>query len=104
MMLDEESAKSQRVQAGDLISVKRTRLREQVASVTLEGEVANQGAYGLTSPFENLQDVLSRAGGLTTYADPYGAYVVRQVKLNVSDSAVRDGQKGLCIARRAVFF
>lgn len=97
MMLDEESAKSQRVQAGDLISVKRTRLREQVASVTLEGEVANQGAYGLTSPFENLQDVLSRAGGLTTYADPYGAYVVRQVKLNVSDSAVGMGKNAFAL-------
>ena len=86
-MLNEEEAKSQKVRAGDLISVKRTRLREQVASVTIEGEVVSQGAYGLSAPFESLQAVLSRSGGLTRFADPYGAYIVRQVKLNVSDSA-----------------
>ena len=87
IMLNEEEAKSQKVRAGDLISVKRTRLREQVASVTIEGEVVSQGAYGLSAPFESLQAVLSRSGGLTQFADPYGAYIVRQVKLNISDSA-----------------
>ena len=87
IMLNEEGAKSQKVRAGDLISVKRTRMREQVASVTIEGEVVSQGAYGLSAPFESLQAVLSRSGGLTRFADPYGAYIVRQVKLNVSDSA-----------------
>ena len=87
MMLRQTDAMSQQVQAGDLISVKRTRVREQVASITIQGEVTAQGAYGLTSPFESLKSVLERAGGLTAFADPYGAYVIRQVKLNVRDSA-----------------
>ena len=45
--------------------------------VYLTGEVNQEGGYALTSRNESLQSVLKRAGGLTEFADPYGAMVLR---------------------------
>jgi len=48
--------------------------------VTLTGEVRFPGSYTLQSRAERLSDVVRRAGGLTTEADPDGAFFARLVK------------------------
>lgn len=45
--------------------------------VMITGEVASPGAYALTGRETRLSDVLTRAGGLTPWADPRAAYFSR---------------------------
>jgi len=46
--------------------------------VTLEGEVNRPGVYGISRKDERISDVLTRAGGITPYAYPEGALLVRK--------------------------
>ena len=85
-LLNAKDAQGELIQAGDLVSVKRTRDREQVPFVMIRGEVQSEGTVGLLRPYESLKNILDRAGGLTEYADNYGAYVIRQRKMNVTDT------------------
>lgn len=83
-------AKSFELKPGDAISVRYSRVRSKVPSVVLHGEFQSPGAYGLKAPYEQLRAVLERSGGLTPYADLYGAYLIRQTKLAPGDTA-REG-------------
>jgi protein involved in polysaccharide export with SLBB domain len=50
---------------------------EMIGSVLLKGEVRRPGSYSITRG-ERLSDVLTRAGGLTSTAYPYGAVFLRK--------------------------
>ena len=66
-----------KLQAGDTLSIKQIPLWKQRETVTIDGEVMFPGTYTIL-PGETLTDVLSRAGGLTSYAYPVGAIFSRK--------------------------
>ena len=82
-----EDSKLASLKPGDLVSIKKIRIRDNVASVSINGEVLSQGSFGLQRPYENLFDILSRTGGLTNFADFYGSYLIRRSEISQSDSA-----------------
>jgi len=53
--------------------------------VFLSGEVHQEGGFALTSRNESLQSLLKRAGGLTEFADLYGAMVLRTSSFEVEE-------------------
>jgi protein involved in polysaccharide export with SLBB domain len=61
----------------DQIRVNRTFADVGVGSVFVQGEVRNPGKYPLIRG-EHLSDLISRAGGLTATAYPYGSVFLRQ--------------------------
>lgn len=58
--------------------------------VTLLGQVMYSGNYGLASRAERISDVIARAGGLTSYAYPEGAKLIRKYELSKEDKAIRN--------------
>lgn len=80
-LADEKSADNQLLQAGDIVTVfsvndVRIPQAKRRVMVRLEGEVAQPGVYHVM-PGETLQDVLSRAGGVTQDAYLYGSALYR---------------------------
>jgi polysaccharide export outer membrane protein len=63
---------------GDVLTIRQVPGWKDVgASVALQGEVQHPGSYGI-QPGERLSSVLSRAGGYSPEAFPYGAVLMRQ--------------------------
>ena len=56
--------------------------------VSVDGEVVFDGNYTLQSKNERLSDVIRRAGGITEYAYPRGARLMR--KMTEDEAAARD--------------
>ena len=83
-----EESKQINLESGDLVSVKKIRIRDNVAFVNLSGEVKSQGSFGLKKPYENIFEILNRAGGLTDFADENGAFLIRRSEVSASDSSV----------------
>jgi hypothetical protein len=81
-----EDSKLAVLKPGDLVSVKKIRIRDNVASVNINGEVLSQGSFGLQKPYENLFDIVSRSGGLTNFADIFGSYLIRRSEITKADS------------------
>jgi protein involved in polysaccharide export with SLBB domain len=80
-LADEKSADNQLLLAGDIVTVfsvndVRIPQSKRRVMVRVEGEVAQPGIYHVT-PGETLQDVLSRAGGVTQDAYLYGSALYR---------------------------
>ena len=65
----------------DAVTVRKKADYKAAPVVTLQGEVRQEGAYGLKDRFESLHSLINRAGGLTRYADEHGVFVVRQRKV-----------------------
>lgn len=86
-LLTAEEASRTELKPGDAVTIKRVRTRDQVPSVTLVGEFGTPGAFALKAPYEALRTVLQRSGGVTTYADIHGAYVVRSYRAEAADTA-----------------
>ena len=82
-----ENSKLSALRPGDLVSIKKIRIRDNVASVNINGEVMSQGSFGLQRPYENLFNIISRTGGLTSFADVYGSYLIRRSEISKSDSS-----------------
>lgn len=83
-----EESKQINLESGDLVSVKKIRIRDNVAFVNLSGEVKSQGSFGLKKPYENIFEIINRAGGLTDFADENGAFLIRRSEVSASDSSV----------------
>ena len=64
---------------GDALRVGARTRTLQVRAIMIEGEVARPGTYD-SAPGETIADLLRRAGGLTTLADPSGTVLIRQGK------------------------
>ncbi|WP_372072668.1 SLBB domain-containing protein [Tistrella mobilis] len=94
------------IRPGDTVRVStRITTREQ-GLVTVRGEVLRPGAYDITRG-ERLSDLLTRAGGLTSEAYPFGAIFTRDRVRNLERQANRrtadELQKGIVslLARQA---
>ncbi|MGD1081707.1 MAG: SLBB domain-containing protein [Candidatus Sulfotelmatobacter sp.] len=62
---------------GDVLTIKQVPgLNDLGASISIRGEVVHPGSYGIR-PGEKLSSVLSRAGGFSPAAYPYGAVLLR---------------------------
>jgi protein involved in polysaccharide export with SLBB domain len=77
---------------GDVLSIRQTPGWDNLgASVTIRGEVAHPGIYGIRSG-ESLAVVLGKAGGLTPEAYPYGTILtrreVRDLELKTHDELI----------------
>jgi protein involved in polysaccharide export with SLBB domain len=68
------------LQNGDQVIVRTISGYENIRMVRIEGEVIQPGKYTILNKRERLSDLVKRAGGLTSYAYPLGAYLVRHEK------------------------
>ena len=78
-----EDAVSFLLEPGDVVTVKKVSAYRVAPVVFLSGEVHQEGGFALTSRNESLQSVLNRAGGMTAFADSYGAMVLRTSSVQV---------------------
>ncbi|MDR2475102.1 MAG: SLBB domain-containing protein [Bacteroidales bacterium] len=65
------------LQPRDQVSVKMIEGLEAVTTMSVSGEVRLPGNYPITKKTERISDVFIRAGGLTKYAYPKGAFLLR---------------------------
>jgi protein involved in polysaccharide export with SLBB domain len=66
------------LQPGDVVIVREDDAFKSQRMVYLNGEVLRPGPYVLNSKGEKLSALVSRAGGLTTYANPASCFIVRK--------------------------
>jgi protein involved in polysaccharide export with SLBB domain len=79
---------------GDVVMIrKRSDFFDKPMMVRVEGEVKLPGTYALRTKNDRVSDVIKRAGGLTEYAYPEGAMIIRDVKKLLSE-AVTAGVAG----------
>jgi protein involved in polysaccharide export with SLBB domain len=82
LVLDHDANQDLELQSGDIVSILseadiRLPIAKQTKFVKLEGEFLHAGIYSV-HPGETLQDLVSRAGGLTPNAYLYGAEFTRE--------------------------
>ena len=80
------AASSFQLEPFDLITIKASALFRTQKTVKIEGEVLKPGYYALESEEDRLTDLLQRAGGLTTYAYPQGASLIRDLDPHAEES------------------
>ncbi|WP_425390047.1 SLBB domain-containing protein [Ekhidna sp.] len=66
----------------DVVTIKATALFRTQKTVKIEGEVMKPGVYALETEEDKITDLIARAGGLTTYAYPKGASLIRDLSIN----------------------
>jgi len=77
------------LQNGDQVIVRTIPGYEEIRMVKVEGEVLQAGTYNILNKTERISDVLKRAGGVTQYAYPAGAYLIRTEKTSGVESILR---------------
>lgn len=83
---------------GDQVIVRTVPGYEGIRMVKIEGEVLQPGTYNIYSKTERISDLLKRAGGITKYAYPIGAYLIRNEKTSSVESILK--QKMVTNAKR----
>ena len=84
------------LQPYDQIFVRRSPVYHEQSKVTVTGEVLYSGQYSLTKKAERLSDLISRAGGITQFAYPKGARLIRQM----NDDELERARSVVDLARR----
>ena len=74
---------------GDQIIVRSIPGFEDVRMVKVEGEVVRPGSYNILNKTERVSDLLKRTGGITKYAYPVGAYLIRTEKTSGVEGILR---------------
>ncbi|MES2893456.1 MAG: SLBB domain-containing protein [Bacteroidota bacterium] len=74
-----EQVKNFKLEPFDVINVRKMPVYEKPQSVLIKGAVAYPGSYVLSNKSEKLYDVIQRAGGLTSVADPNGVKIKRPI-------------------------
>jgi protein involved in polysaccharide export with SLBB domain len=74
------------LQPFDIVSVRRSPVYKEQASVTVEGEVIYPGNYILSANNEKLSDIVKRAGGFKANANIQGALLMRKTYASISAS------------------
>lgn len=69
-----------KLENGDQIIVRSISGFESIRMVKIDGEVIHPGTYNISNKTERISDLLRRAGGLTKYAYPLGACLIRYEK------------------------
>ncbi len=67
---------------------------EDTKEVKIEGEIKAPGAYVLTSNNQRISDLLQKAGGLSNYAYPEGAFLIRQTEKTESEKKMLEEISG----------
>jgi len=67
---------------GDQVVVRAIPGFEKTRMIRVEGEIYLPGGYNLKNKSERVSDIISRAGGLTSYAYPKGAFLIRSESLD----------------------
>ncbi len=75
-LTDEE--RNQPLQPFDHVFIRRSPGFEREQLVTLKGEVTYPGDFAIATANERISDVIKRAGGITQYAYPKGASLIRR--------------------------
>ena len=61
----------------DQITVRIKEGYEKLGTVQVVGEARQPGVYAITDKTEKISDIIARAGGITQYAYPKGAFLIR---------------------------
>lgn len=61
----------------DQITIRIKEGYEKLGTVTITGEVKRAGEYAITNKSERISDMIARCGGVTNYAYPQGAFLIR---------------------------
>ncbi len=77
-----DSASNFKLEPFDLVTIKASALFRTQKTVKIEGEVLRPGFYALQTEEDRITDLIARAGGLTTYAYPEGASLIRDLNPN----------------------
>lgn len=64
----------------DVINIRKMAVYEKPEMVTVSGAIAYAGIYVLANKTENVYDIIKRAGGLTSIANPDGVKIKRPIK------------------------
>jgi len=73
-----EAEKNQSLQPFDHVFIRRSPGFEKEQIVTIRGEVVYPGDFAIASANERISDVIKRAGGLSQFAYPKGASLIRR--------------------------
>ena len=76
----------------DQISVRRSPNYNIQEETSIIGEVKFPGNYTITNKDEYISDVIKRAGGLTDFAYPKGAFLIRSSPLSEDEFQIRNKQ------------
>ena len=88
----------------DVVYVRRSPLYRNQSNVVIEGEVKFPGKYALRSGNDRISDLLNRAGGLTQFAFPEGAILIRNIYTGntPSDTVIRSLKYALLDANTTI--
>ncbi len=75
-----DDASDFKLQKEDRIIVRSMFGFEDMKQIKIEGEVMRKGTYVITSKNQRVSDVIKMAGGLTEFAYPDGAFLLRRIK------------------------
>jgi len=76
----DQSASLFRLDPYDLVVIRKSPQYEEQIVVELAGEALYPGMYALSKKDEKISEVIQRAGGITSYAYPKGASLVRRTE------------------------
>jgi len=88
--MDLNDAEAFNLKREDHVMVRAIYGAEDLKQVTIQGEVINPGNYILTSRSQHISDLLKDAGGLTAYAYPSGAMLIRNSNTSESKKLLKD--------------
>lgn len=87
--------RNQLLQPFDQVYIRKTPGYTIQQQVTVEGEVIAPGTYSISRKDERVSDILKRAQGLTTYAYPEGAILVRRTEFSSAKTSDEISQEYL---------
>lgn len=88
------------LQPFDRVFVRKTPGYSIQQQVTIEGEVTAPGVYSISRKDERISDLIKRAQGLTQYAYPEGAILVRRTEFAKDESDAEVTQRDLLELRK----
>ncbi|WP_420316822.1 SLBB domain-containing protein [Ekhidna sp.] len=97
-LLTDSTASNFILEPFDVVTIKATALFRTQRTVKIEGEVMRPGIYALETEEDKITDLIDRAGGLTTYAYPKGASLIRD--LSVDDEVTTETSIGNAYRRQ----
>lgn len=80
-----DSATNFKLKKEDRIIIRSIYGYENIKQVNIEGEVKSPGTYVITSKNQRISDLVRMSGGLSIYAYPEGAYLIRKSKKSDSE-------------------
>lgn len=86
----------------DQVIIRKSPGYEEQKVVVVEGEVLSPGDYVMSTKDERISDLVKRAGGLTTYAYPQGAILIRRTEFSSPEDTRNVGLESLRTLRAKI--